>query len=167
MAVSVPYNTLVNASTATMVPANAAGVNIAAGTVTAAGAGLVQIKGITSGTVYWQFTFAGAGSQNTPPWPNVIEGLQLTTAAAVNFTANGSYQINQVGAYLQQRDETIVNESGPTPQIQTLPAAFYIPPFDNPVEFDTEASIWAASAVIGFGATLQYCIGIGEESMNE
>lgn len=166
LATSVPYNITVNASTVTMVPANVAGANVGAGTVTAAGAGTVQIKGITSGVVYWQFTFAGAGSQNTPAFGNVSEGLQLTTAAAVVFTANGTYQGNTAGIYLQQRDETIVNESGATPQIQTLPAAFYLPVTDPPLEIDTEASIWACTAVIGIGATIQYCVGIGEESMN-
>jgi hypothetical protein len=164
IAISVPYNGTVNASTVTIVPANSAGVNVAAGTVTAAGAGLVQIKGITSGTVYWQFTFAGAGSQNTPAFPNVTEGLQLTTAAAIVFTANGSYQANQAGVYLQQRDETIVNESGTAPQIQTIPAAFYLPAYDPPLRIETEASIWAATAVLGIGAILQYIVGIGEEA---
>jgi len=88
----VPIGVTVNASTATIVPANTAGSSVSPLSITATGAGTVQIKGLTSGAVYWENTFAAAGTVETGPFSNITEGLSLTTAAAFNFTANGTYQ---------------------------------------------------------------------------
>jgi hypothetical protein len=87
-----PWWVTINASTATIVPANAAGSYVSPLSITAAGAGTVQIKGLTTGSVYWENTFAAAGTVETGPFSNITEGLSLTTAAAVNFTATGTYQ---------------------------------------------------------------------------
>lgn len=163
----VPFSAGINNSSSVIVPASLAGINVGVITITGAAAVSVVIKGTTSGIAYASVNLLATGSTfDVGPFPGVTEGFTAQGVGAGAVTVSGFYSVNPAGIYLQQRNETIVNESGATPQIQTLPAAFYLPVTDPPLEIDTEASIWACTAVIGMGATIQYCVGIGEESMD-